>query len=66
MFSGYNVQLVVTVKLQEAVGNFYGILHVGISMSDVTTDVYIMETGPGETDRAGVCMGELRSDKYIP
>lgn len=52
-------------KLQEAVGH-YGILHVGMSVSDVITNVYRMETGARETNRAGVCGEGLRSDKYIP
>lgn len=41
-------------------------LHVGISVSDVITKVSRMETGAGETGRAGVCREALRSDKYIP
>lgn len=46
----------VTVELQEAVGNdnhVHGTSHVGMLVSDVTTSMSGMETGAGETDEKG-------------
>lgn len=57
-----------TEELQEAGGNdnhVHGTLHVGMSVSDVTTSVSRMETGAGKADGAGVCREKLRSDNIF-
>lgn len=56
VFSVCDVRLVVTVELQEAVGNdnhVHGTSHVGMLVSDVTTSMSGMETGAGVTDEKG-------------
>lgn len=56
VFSVCDVRLVVTVELQEPVGNdnhVHGTLHVGMLVSDVTTSMSGMETGAGETYEKG-------------
>lgn len=57
------------VELQEAVDNdnhVHGTFHVGMFVSDITTNVSRMETGAGEAHGAGVCREKLRSDNIFP